>query len=1044
MKFCFAPTHINFFTRVTSKKQLKLLLLKECNKSYCICSRKFCLLNFLFLIHCFVQPVLLLSQPSSFRFEHLNTIDGLSHNKVQCILQDRQGYIWFGTVYGLNRYDGYAFKVFENIPGDSSSIANNNIISLYQDKDDIIWIGASTSTLSSYNPRTESFRNYALPMLGGYIHDVKEDEQGLLWLATGSGLFSLDKRNNSITHHATTNSAYDNIHSILKDKNPDIFWLSTENGIKKFNKRSGRFESFELPFQAFGDISREITHNIIKDRYGNFWMSTSDRGVHCWNPQNEKFTRFTVSSVNAFSFDRKATTQIMEDNDGKIWIGGEGLAVFDPLSQARTFYKIDQADPEGIPGKIRALLKDRSGIYWLGTERGIAKYDPKLYSFITVKLNYPFTLQSTNTLIEDKDHKFWVGNYSGLGSINPSTGFYTNENTVLDTKETPYLFSSLLDKDGSIWFGGKSCLFHVFKKSSVNPKVSLKSDLISLPAEGKFNVTTLTLDQDNILWAGTKGGGLFRYNPSLKTFKSYVSKEIDGQMLLSNTIKSLHAISADSLLIATVGSGLILMHSKAEKFERIKFEKNSSTEIDYSIINAICEDSKKNIWIGTENGGLWQTNVSLSKFTNYSTKDGLQAMTITQIVEDERGQIWLNTSRGLDIIDPVKKRVVHYSEKDGLSINQFDYLIKKASGDILRIDLNGLHIFRSSSININKQLPPVYINYLKVLDKTIPIYNDTSIQLAYNQNYITFSYVALNYTQSYKNRYAFRLEGLNEEWIDAGDERSTTYAHIAPGTYTFRVKACNNNGLWNETGASVTLIITPPWWQTWLFYVLSLVTVTAAIYALSRYRLQERLKALEVRNTISRDLHDEVGSTLSSIGFLSSMALNDVDYNNAKAQSTLQSISESSTKMLDAMNDIIWNIQPENDTLENIIARMRSFSSEILEARKILLHYTVDDNLKHLRLGVAVRHDFFVIYKEAVNNLAKYSAATEANINLKFRHPFLILTIADNGKGFDPKTIRRGNGLKNMRCRSEKMGAFYDLNSVPGKGTTITLKIKLG
>ncbi len=984
------------------------------------------------------------AQASPFKFEHLTATEGLSHNKVQCILQDKQGYMWFGTVHGLNRYDGYTFKVFENIPGDSLSIANDNIISLYQDKNDLIWIGTFT-VLSCYNPGTETFRNYNLPALHGEIHDFKEDENGMLWIATGFGLFSFDKKTQHETYHATGDSGRGNIHSILKDKNKDIFWLATERGIKRFDKKTGSVKTYPLPFPAFNDISKEITHNLIEDKSGNLWISTSEWGVYQFNPKTEKFTAYTVNIPDPSSFKSRVITQIMEDADGKIWIGGEGLAFFDPSTKSKSFYTMNTEDAEGIPGKIRALFKSKSGIYWLGTERGIAKYDPKLYSFKTVKPNFPYTLETANTILEDREHKFWVGRYTGLGSLDPNTGVYTSENEILGTKEITSLFSSVLDKDGSMWFGSAGCLFHIYKKKAED---KLRADKILLPVARKIQVTTLAFDPNNFIWIGTKSEGLFRYNPSLKTFKRYENKESDYDIFSAVAISALHAVSPDSVLIGTEGRGLLLLHTKSEKFEKIKFiqkesfsENNANnTGIDYSIINAICEDHKKNIWIGTENGGLWQTDISLSMFKNYSVKDGLQSMNTNQIVEDDKGQIWLNTNLGLEIIDPVNKRFVHYSYKDGLSINQPAYFIKKSSGDLIRVDLNGLHIFHSSSINLNKEIPPVYINHLQVLDKSIPVYGDTVIYLKYYENYVSFDYVALNYTQSFKNRYAYRLEGFNKNWIYT-DERRFSYANIGAGTYNFEVKACNNNGIWNEKPARLTLIISPPWWSTRWFYTLCILVISGTIYILFQYRLRQKLKAYELRNTISRDLHDEVGSTLSSIGFLSSMALNDVDNNNVKIHSTLNSISESSHKMLDAMNDIIWNIQPENDTLENIIARMLSFASELLEARKISLHFKIADDLKHLHLGVAVRHDFFVIYKEAVNNLAKYSEASEAHINLEFHHPCLMLTIRDNGKGFDPEKIKSGNGLKNMESRAKKIGAVYHLHTVAGEGTTITLQV---
>jgi len=417
-------------------------------------------------------------------------------------------------------------------------------------------------------------------------------------------------------------------------------------------------------------------------------------------------------------------------------------------------------------------------------------------------------------------------------------------------------------------------------------------------------------------------------------------------------------------------------------------------------------------------------------------------MDIYQIIEDDSGQFWLNTKMGLEIIDPVNKRFVHYSEKDGLSIDPPGYLMKKTSGDLMLVDLNGLHIFHSSSVNLNKGAPPVYITHLQVLDKDRPVYNNDTIHLKYNENYVSFDYVALNYTQSFKNRYKYRLVGLDKNWINAGERRFASYANIPADTYIFEVTGCNNNGIWNENPARLILIISPPWWNTGWFYAFGALFVFAAIYILFQLRLQQKMKAFELRNAISRDLHDEVGSTLSSISFLSSMALNDVKDSNLKVYQTLRSISESSRKMLDAMNDIIWSIQPQNDTLSNIIARMLAFASELLEARKISLRYDIANNLKHLHLGVAIRHDFYVIFKEAVNNLAKYSQATEAHISLEFLPPYIVLTISDNGKGFDVTKIKNGNGLKNMESRSKKIGAIYDLRSVAGEGTTITLKVK--
>jgi ligand-binding sensor domain-containing protein len=989
-----------------------------------------------FLIFYFVTPNTLLPQPARFKFEYLTTIDGLSHNNVRCILQDKQGYLWFGTSYGLNRYDGYRFKVFRNVPGDSTTISYNTVYSLYHDDDGLLWAGGA-SALCSYNPRTETFRNYTLSIpTTGIIHDIKKDDNGLLWLGTGGGLFSFDSKTHQQIHYTTTDSTPDYVLNIFKDKNTDIFWLATMTGIKKFNKKNGTVKAYHLPVPDAKKKLREISYYITADSKGQLWVSTYDLGLYRFNPLTEKFTRYLHDPSDASSLPNNTSVQMMENTDSKIWIANAaGLTLFNPVHES--FINYEWADPKGLQAGVVCLLKDRSGIYWLGSAAGIGKYDPKLQSFITLKPDPPHTIQSALTILEDKGHEFWVGDYAGFGSFDENTAIL--ERYKLELAEYTSVHCSLLDEDGTIWLGSSGCIFHVHKKRNGKNQSKIVSEQIKLPFSTRLAVMALVKDSAGTLWIGTQNGGLFRYSLSSRTFIQYQKNKLGKYALVPGSINCFHLLSKDSLLIGTAGEGLVLMHIQSEKFERIHFEIHEDAS---DILRDIYEDSKHNIWLAMENAGLWQTDASLAKFKNYAVKDGLQSTYITQVVEDNAGQIWLNTNLGLEVMDPLHKRFTHFSAKDGLSTLQPDYLIKTSSGDLIRVDFAGLHIFQSSSVNRNKEIPPVYINHLQILNKTIPIYNDTVIHVAYNQNYISFEYVALNFTQSFKNRYAYRLKGLDKNWIDAGERRFTSYSNIGAGTYTFEVKACNNDGVWNETPARLTLIISPPWWRTWWFYALCIFVVAVLVYTLFRYRLNQKLKAFELRDTISRDLHDEVGSTLSSIGFLSSMALDDVDSNKVKAQSTLSSINESAHKMLDAMNDIIWNIQPENDTIENVVARMISFASEILEAQKISLQCNIADNVKNLYLSLSIRHDLLLIYKEAINNLAKYSQASEAVVKLEFKQPFVVLTIRDNGKGFDPDKLSTGNGLKNMQSRAKKIGAIYNLCTAIGKGTTITVQVQ--
>lgn len=669
-------------------------------------------MKIVWLILCFAGPVILFPQSAPTKFEYLTTNDGLSHNYVSCMLQDKQGYMWFGTAYGLNRYDGYEFKVFKNIPGDSTSITHNRIFSLCQDKNGIIWVGEA-SALNSYDPHTETFRNYTLPAETGFIHDIKEDEDGLLWLATGNGLFSFDSKSHQQKSYATHEYAKDYIQSICPDKNHDI-WLATFDGIRRFNTKTHTVKAYHLPLPAAKKNLKEITSVIISDSSGQLWISTWDLGLYRFNPLTEKFTRYINDPSNPSGLPNNTSYQMMEDTNGKIWIGNDaGLIIFDPVGESLRKFKLS---PQDVEGSIYSLLKDRSGIYWVGSAAGIVKYDPKLPSFRTSKPN-PNAIHAATTIIEDTDHQFWVGNYDGFGLINVNTAAYTRYRLLPGDKKSLPVYCSLPDDDGTFWLGSHHCIFHMRKNKNGKKQNKIVAEQIMIPFPGITGVMALAKDQNNI-WIGMQGAGLFRYNLFSKTFTTYQKNIVDKYALAPNVINCLHFISKDSLLIGAEEEELILMHMPSEKFERINFKKHKDVS---NAITDIHEDSKHNIWIATANAGLWQTDASLTKFRNYTVKDGLKSMNITQITEDKKGQIWLNTNLGLEVIDLIKKRFTNFSAKDGLSTLEPDYLIKTSSGDLMRIDFAGLHIFQSASINRNTEKPPVYIKFIQVSNKIIPV-----------------------------------------------------------------------------------------------------------------------------------------------------------------------------------------------------------------------------------------------------------------------------------------------------------------------------------
>jgi signal transduction histidine kinase len=325
----------------------------------------------------------------------------------------------------------------------------------------------------------------------------------------------------------------------------------------------------------------------------------------------------------------------------------------------------------------------------------------------------------------------------------------------------------------------------------------------------------------------------------------------------------------------------------------------------------------------------------------------------------------------------------------------------------------------------------------------LPADETKEITIAYKQNNFSFTFSALNYVHPEKNQYAYKLEGYDKDWIYTNaSKRFANYTNLDPATYTFKVKGSNNDGVWNETPTEIKVIILPPWWQTVWFKLICIIAAGMILYMIYNNRMQKVRDIRRIRNKIASDLHDDLGATLSSISIMSELVNQQVKEHSPQASSLLEKIGNSSRSMIESVNDMVWAINPQNDSFENIIKRMKTFASDILSAKDIAFHFDFDKNLMHSKLKMEMRRNFYLIFKEAVNNIAKYSGATNAFVMIWNRENNLKMTIRDDGEGFEMETVKPGNGLIYMRQRADVMKARFDLESIPGKGTTIELEFK--
>ena len=990
--------------------------------------------------------------------------------------------MWFATQQGLNRYDGYQMIYYKNDP---INPRNNILTSVCADSSGVIWIGTWRTGLDRFDPFDRIFKHFRhdtkddASLSNDTITAILQDHQGTLWIGTHDGLNRFDSRTGHFIHyrHDTNDSASlsnNQVRAIYEDRQGTL-WIGTgscppcdtrnfspypldgggseEGGLNRFDKKTGKFIRYLHDRNDQHSLINDNVSAIFEDSKGNFWVGTAGDGLHTMDRTKGTFERHLYHPSHPEGLSRPPLnkqviwdyiTFIIEDAAGGIWIGTSdaGLNYYDTKTKKITHYGSGKDTDGRFPDKnIRSAFTSREGVLWIGTmNRNLYRIDP-------FQRNIPHYASPGSSVVEsfiEEAGTLWIGTEEGLFRKNLTTGAV--KRFIYDPLDPASLSSNyiqyiLKDREGKIWIGatgGGLDLLNKDNETFTHYRHALQ-DSSSLSHNG---VHFIYEDPEAKLWIATEMG-LNLMDRKTGKFRSYF---IDPNDTVPGGANFITYVLKDRQRKFWVGTwfGLYMFNQQNGRFK--EYWKGKST---YSL----CEDSQGNLWVGS-NDGLYLYNRTSDTFSPFVDPSSLTSIPdVISIAEDNQKNLWICGSNGLLKLNPERNKTSLYGANYGVRGEDFEltYCYKSPHGRLYFSDQTGYFAFFPDQLSKNDKPPEIVFTAFRLADQVVkpekegplaePLLNAKEIHLHHDQNVFSIDFAAFNYSNPQSNRHLFKLENYENQWRPSGSERRAYYFNVPPGNYVFRVKAASSNGVWAEK--SIKIIITPPWWRSWWFYALCFISAFALIYILFRYRLNQKLKAYELRNTISRDLHDEVGSTLSSIGFLSSMALEDVNNNQEKAHTTLASINESANKMLDAMNDIIWNIQPQNDTLENIIVRMISFASELLEAKKISLNLNVEDNIKQLRLGLKVRHDFLIIYKEAINNLAKYSAATTANICLKYQQPYLVLTISDNGKGFDPNTIRNnGNGLKNMKTRAQKIGAVYHLHSEPGTGTTITLQVK--
>jgi signal transduction histidine kinase/CheY-like chemotaxis protein/ligand-binding sensor domain-containing protein len=832
----------------------------------------------IFTVFLLTVPSFSFAQNRQLHFDHLGTADGLSELEPNCILQDRRGFIWIATNDGLNRYDGYKFKIFRNDVKDAASISNNYIQDIKEDKDGNIWIATVGGGLNKYDRKTNRFQRFfhnekdGKSISSNFVSKIVIERSGKIWVGTQqNGLDLFDPKTGHCLHYVNdkndAKSISDNQIGTLYCDSQNNIWVGTVNsGLSLFDRRNNGFINFKHVENVKGSISGNTITAIFEDSKNQLWVGTQEAGLNLYNNSTGTFTHFVHDPRNSNSLVHNSIQSIAEDDNHDLWIGTEngGLSIYDPLKNQFFSYLHDDVDNSSLNGNsVDVILNDRAGNMWIGVfGGGINLYKKSKSEFTHYKhTSLPNSLSNDFILgfLEDENNNIWIGtDGGGLNMLNVKSGNFTaykhqdsNKNSiagdnVLEIKE---------DDQKNLWIGtwgnGISIMnqkTRTFRSFKHNP-----SDAASLSCD---NVYAIAQTPDKKIWLGTFGAGLDLYQPATNTFIHHRFNPADSKSLSGDRINSLLSDGKGNLWIGTDDAGLDLYDPRTNSFTRFKHHDNQNSLSDNTVLD-LYEDTEGKIWICTL-AGLNLFDPVTHHFTVFKTKDGLSHDYTEAILEDNNGHFWITTSNGLSMYDPKTNKFKNFTTEDGLQADEFKQhaAIKSRTGALYIGGVNGFNSFFPDQISQAPYNAPLVLTNLQLFNKTVqvaknandpsPLKQDISetrsITLPHDQSVISIEYAALDYLSPSKKRYAYIMESFDKSWNYVEDKNTAVYTNIPPGNYIFRVKSQNSAGKWSPTVLSLEVIIVPPYWLTWWFRLLVIVFVASCVYAVYRFRVNSIIK----------------------------------------------------------------------------------------------------------------------------------------------------------------------------------------------------------
>jgi ligand-binding sensor domain-containing protein/two-component sensor histidine kinase len=982
------------------------------------------------------------------------TADGLPRNRVNQIVSDSRGFLWFGTPEGLSRFDGYSFTTYGVDQGLPGHVVND----ILEDSKGVLWVAAGGG-LARFNPSA------ARPRFTVYtpgestasrmITLLYEDHAHRLWCGTLAGLYWLEQAPDQsgkfhfVDLKSPDGNPHDQVVTAILQARSGSLWVGVANRLDRLMP-DGRTELYD----ARHGLPNNVITQVFEDRSGHLWVSTREglyRIVDQPDPSRSLIER-RFSTRDGLGADWVDT--LFESSDGKLWATTTGgLSEFVPGRDGGRFRSYTTAN--GLSdGHVQAIAEDREGNLWLGTESaGAMKVARNGFTSFTIADGLA-DLRIVS-IFEDQAGEVCAVSTASQPTINCFDGsrFHAvrpNYGRTVTAFGWGWYQTVLQDHAGEWWIPTGQGLYRFphaegYRQFARQARKAVYTMRDGLASEEAFRVYE---DSRGDIWTGpvtTTKTWVSRWERSTNSFHHYGVAEgvpLGWPSAFREAPDGVLWIGYYEGRLVRYWKGRFMILSAADGLPR-----------GLGMVHGLHRDRSGRLWVGTD-GGLIRVEdpgAEHPRFLAYRAAQGLSSDAVISITEDQWGRIYVGTGRGVDRFDAPAaskplNRIKHYTTADGLARGELSVSFQDRQGALWFGSLQGLSRLAPEP-DLPRGPPPVLVKALRIRGVAYPVseLGETDLrelQLQPQQNQVQIDFIGLGFGPGESLRYQYKLEPADVDWSAPIEQRSVNYASLAPGTYRFQVRAINADGVSSPKPAGIAFTVVPPLWQRWWFRALVVFLLASVAYTMYRYRLARMLEVERVRTRIATDLHDDIGSSLSQVAILSEVVQRRIGNSDPELHEPLSRIAGVSRELVDSMSDIVWAVNPAKDKLYYLLQRMRQFAGDVLVARDIRFGFRVEDCEHDLRVETDARRQIYLIFKECIHNIVRHAYCSDVEIEIRRQRERLVLRISDNGSGFEPSAALNGHGLLSMAERAKRIGGKADVVT-NASGTTVTLDVPL-